>query len=72
MDKAVEALNLVKNFGNIIALNGTYFEVKDGEIFGLLDTAREMMRVRKGSAPDNSKTDQPTDDPAGALEPQYR
>lgn len=36
MEKAVEALNLVKKFGNIIALNGTYFEVKDGEVFGLI------------------------------------
>jgi ABC-2 type transport system ATP-binding protein len=36
MEKAVEALNLVKRFGNILALNGTYFEVKDGEVFGLI------------------------------------
>lgn len=33
---AVEAENLVKVFGNIIALNGLSFRIKPGEIYGLI------------------------------------
>lgn len=36
MQNAIEAKGLVKNFGNIMALNGTSFTVRDREIFGLI------------------------------------
>jgi ABC-2 type transport system ATP-binding protein len=36
MATAIEAEGLVKNFGNVVALNGTSFTVRDGEIFGLI------------------------------------
>jgi len=36
MAAAIEAEGLVKNFGNVVALNGTSFTVRDGEIFGLI------------------------------------
>lgn len=36
MEYAVEARDLVKNFGNITALKGCSFTVRDGEIFGLI------------------------------------
>ncbi len=36
MTMAVSVENLVKSFGNLVAVNGVSFEVKPGEIFGLL------------------------------------
>jgi ABC-2 type transport system ATP-binding protein len=36
MTNAVEAKGLVKNFGNVMALDGASFTVKDREIFGLI------------------------------------
>lgn len=36
MQNAIEAKGLVKNFGNVTALNGTSFTVREREIFGLI------------------------------------
>jgi len=36
MSSAIEARSLVKNFGNVVALNGCSFTVREGEIFGLI------------------------------------
>ncbi|MFQ6052761.1 MAG: ABC transporter ATP-binding protein [Candidatus Bathyarchaeia archaeon] len=36
MDYAIEARDLVKNFGNVVALNGCSFDVSDGEVYGLI------------------------------------
>jgi ABC-2 type transport system ATP-binding protein len=36
MDSAIEVKDLVKNFGNVVALNGVSFQVRDREIFGLI------------------------------------
>jgi len=36
MSSAIEASVLVKNFGNVVALNGCSFTVREGEIFGLI------------------------------------
>jgi ABC-2 type transport system ATP-binding protein len=36
MEKAIEVIDVVKNFGTVVALNGASFEVKDREIFGLI------------------------------------
>ena len=36
MNIAVEAKNLVKDFGSIRALNGLDFQIKEGEIYGLI------------------------------------
>lgn len=36
MDKVIEVKNLVKKYGNLSAVNGISFDVRKGEIFGLL------------------------------------
>jgi ABC-2 type transport system ATP-binding protein len=36
MESAIEAKDLVKNFGNVVALNGASFQVREREIFGLI------------------------------------
>ena len=36
MTDAIEARGLVKNFGNVMALDGATFTVRDREIFGLI------------------------------------
>ncbi|MCK4310176.1 MAG: ABC transporter ATP-binding protein [Methanomicrobia archaeon] len=36
MNKAIEIIDLIKDFGKIRAVNGTSFDVSEGEIFGLI------------------------------------
>ena len=43
---AIKTIDLTKDFGDVVAVNGVNLEVYEGEIFALLVTGRSSRRAR--------------------------